>query len=44
LRAVDEAEERGEIPALLAAPIRRLIRTTPIDKLIRGGISLADLF
>jgi hypothetical protein len=44
LRAVDEAEERGEIPALLAAPIRRLIRTTPIDKLIRGGISLGDLF
>jgi hypothetical protein len=44
LRAVDEAEERGEIPGLLAAPIRELIRTAPIDKLIRGGISLADLF
>jgi hypothetical protein len=44
LRAVDEAEERGEIPPLLAAPIRKLVRTTPIDKLIRGGISLGDLF
>jgi hypothetical protein len=44
LRAVDEAERRGEIPALLAAPIRELIRTAPINKLIRGGISLADLF
>ena len=44
LRAVDEAEERGEIPGLLAEPIRKLIRTTPIDKLIAGGISLGDLF
>jgi hypothetical protein len=44
LRAVDEAERRGEIPGLLAAPIRKLIRTTPINKLISGGISLADLF
>ncbi len=44
LRAVDEAERRGEIPGLLAGPIRELIRTAPINKLISGGISLADLF
>jgi hypothetical protein len=44
LRAVDEAEQRGEIPGLLATPIRKLIRTAPINKLISGGISLADLF
>jgi hypothetical protein len=44
LRAVDEAERRGEIPPLFAPPIRELIRTTPINKLISGGISLADLF
>jgi hypothetical protein len=44
LRAVDEAERRGEIPGLLAGPIRKLIRTAPINKLISGGISLADLF
>jgi hypothetical protein len=44
LRAVDEAEQRGEIPGLLAEPIRKLIRTAPINKLISGGISLADLF
>jgi hypothetical protein len=44
LRAVDEAEGRGEIPGLLAEPIRDLIRTAPINKLISGGISLADLF
>jgi hypothetical protein len=44
LRAVDDAERRGEIPALVAEPVRRLIRTAPIDKLISGGITLADLF
>jgi hypothetical protein len=44
LRAVDEAEGRGEIPGLLAEPIRKLIRTAPINKLISGGISLADVF
>jgi hypothetical protein len=44
LRAVDEAVRRGEIPALLAGPIRTLIRTAPIDKLVAGGIKLSDLF
>ena len=44
LRAVDDAERRGEIPAVIAEPVRRLIRTAPIDKLISGGITLADLF
>jgi hypothetical protein len=44
LRSVDEAERRGDIPALLAGPIRELVRTAPIDKLIAGGIKLSDLF
>ena len=44
LRAVDDAERRGEIPALIAEPVRKLIRTAPLDKLISGGITLADLF
>ena len=43
LRAVDEAERRGDIPSLLAGPIRRVIKTAPIDKLVSGGISLRDL-
>ena len=43
LRAVDEAERRGDIPGFLAGPIRRFIRTAPIDKLVSGGISLRDL-
>ena len=43
LRAVDEAERRGDIPGFLAGPIRQLIRTAPIDKLVSGGLSLGDL-
>ena len=43
VRAVDEAERRGDIPSFLAGPIRRLIRTAPIDKLVSGGFSLRDL-
>jgi hypothetical protein len=31
LRAVEEAERRGEIPSLLADPIKKVIRTAPID-------------
>ena len=43
LRAVDEAESRGDIPAFVAPIARRLIRTAPIDKLVRGGFRLSDL-
>ena len=43
LRAVDEAERRGDIPSFLAPIARRLIRSTPIDKLIQGGFKLSDL-
>ena len=43
LRAVDEAERRGDIPGFLAPIARRLIRITPIDKLVQGGFRLKDL-
>ncbi|MFL5951381.1 MAG: hypothetical protein ACJ74M_07205 [Gaiellaceae bacterium] len=43
LRAVDDAERRGDLPPLLAGPIRKLIETAPIDKLVSGGVSLGDL-
>ena len=43
IRAVDEAVRRGDIPGFLAGPIRKLIRSAPIDKLVSGGISLRDL-
>jgi hypothetical protein len=43
LRAVDEAVRRGDIPGFLAPLARRLVRTTPLDKLIQGGLSLGGL-
>jgi hypothetical protein len=43
LRAVDDAERRGDLPPLLAGPMRKLIETAPIDKLVSGGVSLGDL-
>ena len=43
LSAVDDAERRGDLPPLLAGPIRKLIETAPIDKLVSGGLSLRDL-
>jgi hypothetical protein len=43
LRAVDEADRRGDIPSFLVGPIKRLVRTAPIDKLVSGGFSLRDL-
>jgi hypothetical protein len=43
LRSVDDAERRGEIPGLIAGPIRTLIENAPLDKLIAGDIELSDL-
>lgn len=43
LRAVDEAERRGDIPGFVAPIARRLIRSTPIDKLVQGSFKLSDL-
>jgi hypothetical protein len=44
LRAVDEADRRGDIPGFLVPTVKRLIETVPLDKLLQGGISLKDLF
>lgn len=43
LQATDEAEQRGDIPGLLAPAVRRVIRTAPLERLLEGGISLGDL-
>ena len=43
LRAVDEAERRGDIPGFLAPLVRRVVKSAPIDKLVNGKISLRDL-
>ena len=44
LRALDEAASRGDVPALLTPLLRRVVQTVPLDKLIRGAVSLQGLF
>ena len=39
-----EAVRRGDVPAFAAPLLERLIRSAPIDQLVRGGFSLSDLF
>jgi hypothetical protein len=43
LRAVDDAEHRGDIPGFLAPLVRGVVRRAPIQKLVEGGIRLRDL-
>jgi len=43
LRAVDDAEQRGDLPSFLAPLVRRVVESTPLEKLVEGGISLRDL-
>jgi hypothetical protein len=43
LRAVDEAERRGDVPAFLAPLLRRVAARAPLDRLVEGGLSLRDL-
>ncbi|MGH2995419.1 MAG: hypothetical protein ACRDON_11720 [Gaiellaceae bacterium] len=43
LRAVDDAEERGSLGELEARVLREVVRRAPLDWLIQGGTSLADL-
>lgn len=44
LRSVDAAERRGDVPGFLAPALRGIVEHAPLDKLIRGGFSLGDLF
>jgi hypothetical protein len=43
LRAVDEAERRGDIPSFLAPAVRGLVERAPLKPLIEGGFKLSDL-
>jgi hypothetical protein len=42
-RAVDEADDRGDIPGFIAPALRRIVQAAPIEELIEGGITLRDL-
>lgn len=43
LRALDEAEHRGDVPAFLAPLLRQLVEKAPLDTLIRGTFRLPGL-
>lgn len=44
LEAIDDAEARGSIGGLEARIMREVVERAPLDWLIQGGSSLADLF
>jgi hypothetical protein len=44
LRSVDEARRRGDIPGFAAPILRGIVEHAPIDRLVRGGIRLRDVF
>jgi hypothetical protein len=43
LAAVSDAEDRGDIPGLVATLLRSAIEAAPLDQLIRGAIDLGNL-
>ena len=43
LEAIEDAEERGGIGELEARVLREVVERTPLDWLIQGGSSLADI-
>jgi hypothetical protein len=44
IRAVDQAEQRGDIPAFLAPLVRNAVEKAPLAKIIEGSVNLNDLF
>jgi hypothetical protein len=43
LGAIDDAEARGSLGALETTVLREVVRRVPLQQLIEGGVSLADL-
>jgi len=43
INAIDAEAKQGNIPSLLVPILHRIVRLTPIDKLVRGGLSLSSL-
>lgn len=43
VRAIDEAESRGDLPGIVATLLREAAKHAPIKFLVEGGTSLADL-
>jgi hypothetical protein len=43
LAAVNDAEQRGELPSVVAPVLRGAIHSAPIDQLVRGASAISDL-
>ena len=43
VRAIDEAEQRGDLPGIAATLLREAAKHAPIKFLVEGGTSLTDL-
>jgi hypothetical protein len=44
LRALDRGRDRGDVPALFAPVLRRLVEHAPIEDLLQGRFSLGSIF
>ena len=44
MRAVDRGRARGDVPALLAPVLERLVQHAPIEDLLQGRFSLGSIF
>lgn len=44
LGSLRAAAQRGTVPSFAVPALERLIRSAPIEQLVRGGFSLAELF
>jgi hypothetical protein len=44
LGSLADAVQRGDVPGFVAPLLERLIRSAPIEQLVRGGFSLQNLF
>ena len=44
LEAIDDAEQRGSLNAIVAAILREVVERAPVQWLIAGGQGIADLF
>lgn len=43
LRSIGAARRRGDLPDFVASILRGIVKRTPIDALVRGGLSLRSL-
>ncbi|WP_217915503.1 MFS transporter [Miltoncostaea marina] len=43
VRSIDDAEERGSLPGVVADLLRAMARRAPVEELIRGGGEVGDL-